>query len=41
VTADALDEGEPARHGGLGKAYSVFGNDLQPLLDELNQELVA
>jgi len=36
-----LDEGEPARHGGLGKAYSVFGAQLQPLIDELNQELVA
>ncbi|MEV4919440.1 DEAD/DEAH box helicase family protein [Streptomyces tirandamycinicus] len=40
VTLDDLDEGEPAFHGGLGKAYSVFGDQLRPLLDELNQALV-
>ena len=27
--------------GGLGGAYKVFGDDLEPLLDELNRELVA
>ncbi|TQF01323.1 DEAD/DEAH box helicase [Kitasatospora acidiphila] len=41
VTLDDLDEGESALHGGLGKAYGVFGNQLQPLLEELNQVLVA
>ncbi|WP_444663406.1 type I restriction endonuclease subunit R [Cellulomonas sp. CW35] len=41
VTADDLDEGEPALHGGLGKAYTVFGDQLPTLLEELNRELVA
>ena len=41
VTIDDLDEGEPAFHGGLGKAHSVFGDQLHPLLGELNQVLVA
>jgi type I restriction enzyme, R subunit len=30
-----------AQHGGIGKAYQVFGKDLQPLLEELNQALAA
>lgn len=30
-----------AQHGGLGKAYQVFGNELTPLLNELNEVLVA
>jgi type I restriction enzyme, R subunit len=30
-----------AQHGGIGKAYQVFGNELQPLLDELNEALAA
>lgn len=29
------------QRGGLAQAYALFGNDLQPLLDELNEELVA
>jgi type I restriction enzyme R subunit len=41
VSAEDLDEGEPARHGGLGKAYSVFGDQLEAIIAELNQELVA
>jgi type I restriction enzyme R subunit len=27
--------------GGLGKAYKVFGPELQPILDQLNEELAA
>ncbi|MGA3164786.1 MAG: type I restriction-modification enzyme R subunit C-terminal domain-containing protein [Terriglobia bacterium] len=30
-----------AQHGGLGKAYQVFGKGLQPLLEELNRTLAA
>jgi type I restriction enzyme R subunit len=30
-----------AEHGGIGKAVELFGTDLAPLLDELNEELVA
>ncbi|MBM2832502.1 MAG: type restriction protein res subunit [Dehalococcoidia bacterium] len=29
------------QQGGLGRAYTLFGQDLQALLDELNRELVA
>jgi type I restriction enzyme R subunit len=29
------------QHGGIGKAYQVFGKDLLPLLDELNGALAA
>lgn len=30
-----------SQHGGLGKAYEVFGDGLNPLLDELNETLAA
>lgn len=30
-----------AQHGSLGKAYQVFGRELQPLLDDLNAALAA
>jgi len=29
------------RHGGLGKALKVFGDDFNPVLDELNEALAA
>ena len=29
------------QHGGLGKAYELFGDELPGLLEELNLELVA
>jgi type I restriction enzyme R subunit len=29
------------QHGGLGKAYELFGSDLSPLLDELTEVLAA
>jgi type I restriction enzyme, R subunit len=28
-------------HGGIGKAYDLFGEELRPLLDELNEALAA
>ena len=27
--------------GGLGKAYKLFGADMQPILDQLNEALAA
>jgi type I restriction enzyme R subunit len=30
-----------AQRGGAGRAYAVFGDDLEPLLDELNEVLAA
>lgn len=30
-----------AQHGGAGRAYAVFGDELEPLLDELNEVLAA
>jgi hypothetical protein len=29
-----------SQKGGLGRAYQLFGDRLQPLLDELNEVLV-
>ena len=29
------------QRGGLGKVYALFGEDLEPLLDELNEVLAA
>ncbi|MGA2237076.1 MAG: type I restriction-modification enzyme R subunit C-terminal domain-containing protein [Terriglobales bacterium] len=42
LTIEADDfEYEPfVQRGGLGKAYQVFGNDLEPILKELNEVLV-
>jgi type I restriction enzyme, R subunit len=41
VTRDDFAYSPFAERGGLGKAYELFGEDLDPLLDELAQELVA
>ena len=41
ITADDFDYTPFVEHGGLGKAAQVFGDDLTPLLDELNEVLVA
>jgi type I restriction enzyme R subunit len=42
LTMESEDfEYEPfVQHGGLGKAYQVFGKDLEPMLKELNEVLV-
>jgi hypothetical protein len=42
LTIEAEDfELEPLlQRGGLGKAYQVFGKDLEPILKELNEVLV-
>jgi type I restriction enzyme R subunit len=41
ITADDFDLTPFAEEGGLGRAGQVFGKDLRPLLDELNEVLVA
>jgi type I restriction enzyme R subunit len=41
IQADDFDYVPFAQHGGLGKATQVFGNDLGPLLNEMNEVLAA
>jgi type I restriction enzyme R subunit len=41
VSRDDLMDPPFAERGGLGKAYELFGEDLDPLLDELTRELAA
>jgi type I restriction enzyme R subunit len=40
IEAEDFDYEPFVQRGGLGKAFQVFGNDLQPLLRELNEVLV-
>ena len=41
VSVDDFEMSPFVEHGGLGGAYAVFGDDLNGLLDELNEVLVA
>jgi type I restriction enzyme R subunit len=41
ISADDFQYTPFSQHGGLGKAYEVFGSELSPLLDELNEALAA
>jgi type I restriction enzyme R subunit len=41
VTKDDFESGQLLQLGGLGKAHAVFGRDLDKLLNELNEALVA
>jgi type I restriction enzyme R subunit len=41
ITADDFDFEPFLQHGGLGKAYAVFGRQLTPLLVELTDALAA
>ena len=41
ITVEDFDLTPFTEHGGLGRAAQVFGTDLRPLLDELNEVLVA
>jgi type I restriction enzyme R subunit len=41
ITADDFAYTPFVEHGGLGKAGEVFGPELAPLLDDLNEELVV
>ena len=40
ITSDDLESLPFSQKGGLGRAYQLFGEKLQPLLDELNEVLV-
>jgi type I restriction enzyme R subunit len=41
ITADDFSYVPFVEHGGLSRAAQVFGDDLGPLLDELNEVLVT
>src|SRR5262249_14997353 len=41
IGPDDFDYAPFAQEGGLGKVYEVFGEELYPLLDELNEVLAA
>jgi len=41
ISSDDFQYTPFSQHGGLGKAYEVFGDQLSPLLDELNEALAA
>jgi type I restriction enzyme R subunit len=41
MTVDDLDYAPFAEEGGLGRAAKVFGDELRPLLNEINQALAA
>lgn len=41
ISRDDFDYAELAGHGGLQKAWQVFGSELDSLMDEMNLELVA
>ena len=38
---DDLELSPFSQKGGLGRAYQVFGNELEPLVNELNEVLAA
>jgi type I restriction enzyme R subunit len=41
ISTDDLDYTPFVERGGIGKAYEVFGNDLNPLIADLNEALAA
>lgn len=41
ITTDDLDSVPFSQHGGIGKAFELFGSDLGRLLDELNEKLAV
>jgi len=41
ISAEDFDYTPFVEHGGIGKAYELFGEELAPLLDELNEALAA
>jgi type I restriction enzyme R subunit len=41
ITAASFDYTPFAEHGGIGKAYQLFGDRLTPLMDELTEALAA
>jgi len=41
IEADDFEYGKLIQQGGIGKAYQVFGDELDGILDELNGLLAA
>jgi type I restriction enzyme, R subunit len=41
IEQDDFEMGEPQRLGGLGRVYKVFGEELKPIMDDLNERLAA
>ena len=41
ITPDDFQDGWFGQHGSLGKAHALFGEQLNPLLEELNERLAA
>ena len=41
VTPDDFQYTPFVEHGGLGRAYEIFGTQLDPLIEELNEVLSA
>ena len=41
VSRDDFDYAPFAERGGLGRAHALFGDELEPLLAELNERLAA
>ena len=41
IERDDFDSGWFGQHGGLGGAHALFGAQLQPLMDEMNERLAA
>ena len=41
ISAEDFEYTPFVEHGGLGKAHGLFGDDLAPLLEELNDALAA
>ena len=41
IGADDFEHVQFAQHGGLGRAHDLFGKELNPLMNELNEVLAA
>jgi type I restriction enzyme R subunit len=41
IERDDFDSGWFGQHGSLGRAHKLFGAQLQPLMEELNERLAA
>lgn len=41
IAPDAFETGWFSQHGSLGRAHALFGNQLEPLIAELNERLAA
>jgi type I restriction enzyme R subunit len=41
ITTDSFEFTPFVEHGGLGKAYQIFGDQLNPLMNELTEAVAA